>query len=186
MIRLSKYSSFPHGCTCVTPSYKTWKTKRNPYSTPCIKVIARLESSFVYLKTHRNLACDSGQGSLITFHVHFESTVTSHRPHTSQYCIAAVCNPCLFVVWPPHTQNSLVTSEPFPSHSLLQDRLPSGGTGRGLVLSNPQKNYAHKGIFLVSLKFSLQIFWPQGQCKHFSVVLSGFSYSLKTAEAFYL
>lgn len=151
-------STWLYGCTCVTPSYKTWKTKRNPHFAPCIKEMARIESSLVSLKTHRNLACDSGQDPLIPFHAHFESTGTSHRPHTSQHCIAAVCNPYLFVVCPLHTQNSLVTSEPFPSHRLLQDSLPSDGTGRGLVLSHTQKNYAHKGILLVSLKFSLQIF----------------------------
>lgn len=34
-------------------------------------------------------------------------------------------------------------------------------TRGGLVLSHTEKNYAQKSIFLVSLKFSLQIFWPQ-------------------------
>lgn len=58
------------------------------------------------------------------------------------------------------TQNKRLISVPFPSDSLLQDCSSSHRTRGGLVLSNTENNYAQKSIFLVSLKFSHQIFWP--------------------------
>lgn len=101
----------------------------------------------------------------MTWATHFENTLL-------MYCISAPCDdPHLLVTWPLPTQNKLVTSEPFPSHSFLQDCPSSRRTGGGLMLSHTEKNYGQKRIFLIGLKFSLQIFWPQGHGKYFCAML---------------
>ena len=84
--------------------------------------------------------------------IHFTG-LQKHLAYVLQFCNVWSLFAC--------SQNKLVISVPFPSHSLLQDHLSSHRTRGGLVLSHTEKNYAQKSIFLVSLKSSLQIFWPQ-------------------------
>lgn len=98
-----------------------------------------------------------------------------HLSYVLQFCNAWCLLAC--------SRNKLVISVPFPSHSLLQDLLSSHRTRR-LVLSHIEKNYSQKNIFLVSWKFSLQIFWPKAIENIFLQCSAdwGFFYSLEVSE----
>lgn len=86
------------------------------------------------------------------------------------------------------TQNKLLISVPFPSDSLLQDCSSSHRSRGGLLLSHTENNYAQKSIFLVSLKFSHQIFWPHAIANIFvwcSAVWYFFLFSENSRSVFY-